>query len=112
MAVLLQTSLGDIVIDLYTSHSPKTCKNFLKLCKIKHYNNSLFSPIQKDFVVSIVPPGRDVSIFGYFIDSLLEGPDQNFFEDELSSELRHDRPGIVSMSNRGPDMNASSVLFK
>jgi cyclophilin family peptidyl-prolyl cis-trans isomerase len=34
-----------------------------------------------------------------------------YFEDEISPELQHDRKGIVSMSNKGPDMNASSVNF-
>jgi hypothetical protein len=33
MAVLLETSKGDMVIDLYTADCPLTCKNFLKLCK-------------------------------------------------------------------------------
>lgn len=33
MAVLLETSKGDIVIDLFVEECPMTCKNFLKLCK-------------------------------------------------------------------------------
>jgi peptidyl-prolyl cis-trans isomerase-like 4 len=33
MAVLLETSKGDIVIDLFVEDCPMTCKNFLKLCK-------------------------------------------------------------------------------
>ncbi len=47
MSVLLETSFGDIVIDLFTAKAPNTCLNFLKLCKIKHYNNALFSEVQK-----------------------------------------------------------------
>lgn len=31
--VLLQTSQGDLVIDLHTELAPTACKNFLKLCK-------------------------------------------------------------------------------
>jgi peptidyl-prolyl cis-trans isomerase-like 4 len=42
MSVLIETSLGDIVIDLYTKECPLACENFLKLCKIKYYNNCLF----------------------------------------------------------------------
>jgi cyclophilin family peptidyl-prolyl cis-trans isomerase len=33
MAVLLDTSKGQLVIDLYTEDCPTACKNFLKLCK-------------------------------------------------------------------------------
>lgn len=33
MAVLLETSKGDMVVDLYTEECPIACKNFLKLCK-------------------------------------------------------------------------------
>lgn len=33
MAVLLETSKGDIVVDLYVEECPRTCLNFLKLCK-------------------------------------------------------------------------------
>lgn len=47
MSVLLETSFGDIVIDLFTEKAPNACTNFLKLCKIKHYNNSLFHEVQK-----------------------------------------------------------------
>ena len=44
MSVLLETSLGDIVIDLHVDACPKTCHNFLKLCKIYYYTlNSFFN---------------------------------------------------------------------
>jgi peptidyl-prolyl cis-trans isomerase-like 4 len=33
MSVLLETSKGDLVIDLFTDACPITTKNFLKLCK-------------------------------------------------------------------------------
>ena len=33
MSVLLETSLGDIVIDLFCDQAPLACENFLKLCK-------------------------------------------------------------------------------
>ncbi|KAF4092054.1 hypothetical protein AMELA_G00016530 [Ameiurus melas] len=46
MAVLLETTLGDIVVDLYTEERPKACLNFLKLCKIKYYNYCLIHNVQ------------------------------------------------------------------
>ena len=42
MSVLFETSLGDIVIDLETDACPKTCENFLKLCKVYYYNLNAF----------------------------------------------------------------------
>ncbi len=65
MAVLLETSLGDLVIDLYCDNAPKgvpcmyvnvggsvhmccaaECINFLKLCKVKYYNYCLVHRVQ------------------------------------------------------------------
>ena len=42
MSVLLETSLGDIVIDLEVESCPRTCENFLKLCKVYYYNLNAF----------------------------------------------------------------------
>lgn len=38
MSVLIETTLGDIVVDLFIKERPNCCRNFLKLCKIKYYN--------------------------------------------------------------------------
>jgi hypothetical protein len=38
--VLLQTSQGDMVIDLHTELAPVACKNFLKLCKCAHQSGA------------------------------------------------------------------------
>lgn len=42
MSVLFETSLGDLVIDLEVEQCPKTCENFLKLCKVYYYNLNAF----------------------------------------------------------------------
>lgn len=42
MSVLFETSLGDIVIDLEVEACPRTCENFLKLCKVYYYNLNAF----------------------------------------------------------------------
>lgn len=42
MSVMLETSLGDLVIDLEVDRCPRTCENFLKLCKIKYYALNAF----------------------------------------------------------------------
>ena len=50
MSVVIETTLGDLTVDLYLKERPKTCLNFLKLCKTKAYNCSLFHTVQPGFV--------------------------------------------------------------
>lgn len=54
MSLLLETSLGDIVIDLEVEACPKTCENFLKLCKVYYYNlNAFFNgPLSVHFLTA------------------------------------------------------------
>lgn len=56
MSVLLETSLGDITIDLHYEKAPKASENFLKLCKIKYYNFVLFHNVQKGFMAQAGDP--------------------------------------------------------
>ncbi|KAI7865834.1 cyclophilin-like domain-containing protein [Spinellus fusiger] len=97
MSVLLETSLGDIVIDLFTEECPKTTLNFLKLCKIKYYNFSPFHNVQKDFMAQTGDPtgkgDKDESVYG-----ILNGPSQRYFSAEINPKLKHLKRGTVSMA--------------
>ena len=46
MALLLETNLGDLVIDLDVEGSPEICKNVLKLAKARYYTSTLVYNIQ------------------------------------------------------------------
>lgn len=50
MAVLLQTSVGDLTIDLYTDRVPLPCYNFLGLVRAKYYHNTIFHSVEKNFI--------------------------------------------------------------
>jgi peptidyl-prolyl cis-trans isomerase-like 4 len=52
MSVLIETSFGDITVDLWTQKCPNATLNFLKLCKMKHFNNALFAEVQKSTIQS------------------------------------------------------------
>ncbi|GFR45740.1 hypothetical protein Agub_g7156, partial [Astrephomene gubernaculifera] len=110
MAVLLETSKGDIVIDLLTDECPVATKNFLKLCKIKYYNNCLFHNVQRNFIVQTGDPtgtGKGgTSIYGE-----LYGDHARFFEDELRPHLKHVRRGVVGMASPGEGLNASQFYI-
>jgi peptidyl-prolyl cis-trans isomerase-like 4 len=97
VSVYIETSVGDIVIDLHTKLCPNTCLNFLKLCKIKYYNFCCFHNVQKDFMVQTGDPtatGKGgESIFG-----ILHGPTERYFPAEIRSKLKHKKIGTVSMA--------------
>jgi peptidyl-prolyl cis-trans isomerase-like 4 len=50
MSVLLQTTAGNLTVDLFVDEVPKASMNFLKLCKCKYYNNTLLFNVQPGFV--------------------------------------------------------------
>eukprot|EP00246_Nothoceros_aenigmaticus_P016594 TRINITY_DN768_c0_g1_i1.p1 TRINITY_DN768_c0_g1~~TRINITY_DN768_c0_g1_i1.p1 ORF type:complete len:644 (+),score=153.08 TRINITY_DN768_c0_g1_i1:37-1932(+) len=110
MAVLVTTSLGEMVIDLYADQCPVTCKNFLKLCKIKYYNNCLFHSVQKDFLSQTGDPTGTGS-GGESIYSLLYGEQARFFDDEIKPKVKHEKIGVVAMASAGENQNASQFYI-
>ena len=111
MSVLLETSLGDLVVDLYTKECPRASQNFLKLCKVKYYNNTLVYDVQKDYIAQCGDP-TNTGNGGTSIWGLVSGrPDKRYFDDELSAKRVFNRKGLVAMSNRGPNMNASAFFI-
>ncbi|KAF5175827.1 Peptidyl-prolyl cis-trans isomerase cyp59 [Thalictrum thalictroides] len=98
MSVMIETSLGEIVIDLHTDRCPLTTKNFLKLCKIKYYNGCLFHTVQKDFTAQTGDPtGKGDG--GDSIYKFLYGDQARFFGDELRPDLKHLKKGTVAMAS-------------
>uniref|UniRef100_A0A8C4QGY2 peptidylprolyl isomerase n=1 Tax=Eptatretus burgeri TaxID=7764 RepID=A0A8C4QGY2_EPTBU len=96
MAVLMETTLGDLTIDLLVKDRPRACMNFLKLCKIKYYNFCLFHIVQKDFVAQTGDPsgtGRG----GESLFCRLYGDQAKYFEAETRPRLNHTHKGTVSM---------------
>lgn len=126
MSVLFETSLGDIVIDLETELCPKTCENFLKLCKVYYYNlNAFFNgaiplllvdsceidvllpPVSKDFLAQAGDPTATgtggESIWSYIAStSSANSPNDakhpRYFAPEIRPKLKHTKRGTVSMA--------------
>ncbi|KAG5106160.1 hypothetical protein JHK82_043130 [Glycine max] len=110
MSVLIVTSLGDLVVDLHTNKCPLTCKNFLKLCKIKYYNGCLFHTVQKDFTAQTGDP-TGTGTGGDSVYKFLYGDQARFFSDEIHIDLKHSKTGTVSMASAGENLNASQFYI-
>jgi len=111
MSVILETSLGDLVVDLFVEEAPKACTNFLKLCKMKYYNNCLFHTVEKDFIAQTGDP-TNTGKGGESIWGLLYGQQARFFEAEIHPSLSHTKPGLLSTANTlGKDKNTSSFFL-
>lgn len=95
MSVLLETSAGDLVIDLLIEESPKACLNFLKLCKLKYYNFSPFYNLQKSSFFQGGDPLYPVGDGGSSCWGL-ENAKQKYFKPEIS-QREHER-GTISMA--------------
>mmetsp|Transcript_22601 Transcript_22601/g.33882 ORF Transcript_22601/g.33882 Transcript_22601/m.33882 type:complete len:181 (-) Transcript_22601:122-664(-) len=101
--VVLYTSMGDIEVELYWMHAPRTCRNFYELSKRGYYDNTLFHRIKPDFVIQ----GGDPTGTGRGGESVF-GPT---FPDEINPGLKHTGAGIFAMANSGPDTNGSQFFI-
>ncbi|KAH7649838.1 cyclophilin-RNA interacting [Cryptosporidium bovis] len=110
MSVLIVTTLGDIVIDLITDLSKEACVNFLKLCKIKYYNNSEFYKIEKGFVART---GNSKEYGNKSIYDLL-GIDQQestWKDIETNVRIRHNKAGRVGFVNKANTGSIGSEFY-
>eukprot|EP01132_Coremiostelium_polycephalum_P000890 gene890-1114_t len=101
--VVLETTLGNITLELYWDHAPKTCKNFAELAKRGYYNNITFHRLIRDFMIQ----GGDPTGTGRGGESIYGGK----FADEITKELKHTGAGILSMCNSGPNTNSSQFFI-
>lgn len=111
----LETSMGDMVVELYEDLVPNTVKNFVGLAtgqleskdertgESSHrpfYDGIIFHRVIPQFMIQCgCPLGRGTGGPGYK------------FKDEFHPKLRHSVPGILSMANSGPHSNGSQFFI-
>lgn len=107
------TSMGTFVCKLFADECPMTVGNFVGLAKGETpwsaggdtkqggplYDNTIFHRVIPDFMIQ----GGDPQGTG------MGGPGYRF-DDEIKAELKHDKPGILSMANAGPNTNGSQFF--
>jgi peptidyl-prolyl cis-trans isomerase A (cyclophilin A) len=108
----LKTTLGDIVIDLFPNHAPKTVDNFVGLAEgTKEYHDDAGRSGQ---------PYYDGLVFHRVINGFMiqggcprgdgRGGPGYTFADEFHPELQFDRPYLLAMANAGPGTNGSQFF--
>jgi peptidyl-prolyl cis-trans isomerase A (cyclophilin A) len=91
----IHTNHGDVVVNLFGDHAPKTVKNFVDLAQKDFYNGVIFHRIIQDFMIQGGDPtGTGTGGPGYV------------FDDEIHPELTFSHPYQLAMANAGkrPDM--------
>lgn len=101
--VQLLTNHGPLNLELFCNETPKTCHNFIELCKQGYYDNVIFHRLIRNFMIQ----GGDPTGTGTGGQSIWEKP----FEDEFKAHLIHSGRGILSMANSGPNTNKSQFFI-
>lgn len=97
---ILHTDKGDITIVLHADKVPRTVNNFVFLARQGFYDNTIFHRVIANFMAQ----GGDPTGTG------TGGPGYRF-PDEFDRTLRHDKPGVLSMANAGPNTNGSQFFI-
>jgi peptidyl-prolyl cis-trans isomerase B (cyclophilin B) len=94
------TSRGPIRVRLFADKTPVTVASFVNLAQRGFYDGLSFHRVIPDFMIQGgCPEGSGRGGPGYR------------FEDETRADLRHDKPGILSMANAGPGTNGSQFFI-
>ena len=110
MAALLETSAGEIVIDLFCDDCPLAATNFLKLCKIKFYNGCLFYNVQPNYICQTGDP-TGTGKGGNSVYGLLHGDHASCFADEIMKHRKMNKVGLVCMAHDQHKENANRSQF-
>ena len=96
----LVTEKGTVRIRLFAEEAPETVNNFVFLARDGYFDGTTFHRVIDGFMAQGGDPtGTGAGGPGYSIP------------DEFHPDLRHDRPGVLSMANRGPNTGGSQFFI-
>jgi peptidyl-prolyl cis-trans isomerase B (cyclophilin B) len=96
----IETSRGNIVLELYPTYAPKTVNNFVFLARQGFYDGLTFHRVIGNFMIQ----GGDPTGTGG------GGPGYKFEDEVRSNPLKHET-GVISMANAGANTNGSQFFI-
>jgi len=101
--IIVETSKGNIEIQLKPDVAPKACENMIKLAEKGYYDGCIFHRIIPGFMIQGGDPDGTgcggVSIWG------------KSFADECTDKVKFDKKGLLAMANSGPNTNGSQFFI-
>lgn len=98
--VLLETSLGNIVLELDAAKAPKTVENFVRYVNDKQYDGVVFHRVIRGFMIQ----------GGGYDEKLKERPTRAPIENEAKNGLKNQR-GTIAMARTSAPHSASAQFF-
>ena len=96
----IKTNMGAMKFQLEMEKAPVTSQNFINLSQKGFYNGLIFHRVIKGFMIQGGDPNGDGT----------GGPGYTI-RDEFHDELKHNKIGILSMANRGPNTGGSQFFI-
>ncbi len=96
----LKTDKGDIVLQLYADKAPMAVNSFVFLARHNWFDGVTFHRVLPGFVAQ----AGDPSGTGY-------GSPGYAFDNEIVTDLKFDKPGVLGMANAGPNSNGSQFFI-
>lgn len=103
--VKLTTSAGDIVLELYPQHAPKTVDNFVRYVKDKHYDGTVFHRVIDNFMIQ--GGGFDAT----FTEKKTRAPVVHEGREALASGGLRNTVGTVAMARTNDPQSATAQFF-
>ncbi len=98
--ILMQTSLGDIVLELDRTKAPKSVDNFVKYVQDGFYNGTIFHRVIKDFMIQ----------GGGFTPEMEQKPTRAPITNEANNGLKNVR-GSIAMARTNEPHSATAQFF-